>query len=216
MRCKYVRERAIENWLTGGAEVPPGLRVHLESCPACAGEVHRARIGYAAVRSLPPVEPPGWLQERVLARIFAPEETTVARIPLVRRPAFALAAAATVLLAVAATTTVVSLPRGKTAEYSAAVNSVAQSGLRDDVRLLRAAPWVAQSSRLSMILARVELVLEEVANAHDRPSRVGEVARLVRETNLVENLHRVAVAAPEHDRARVLRISLQLEEIANL
>jgi len=77
-------------------ELPPAeearLREHLGQCPACRQTQADLARTVARIRSLEPVEPPPWLAERILAQIKTPAPSAGWLVPLIRHPAFQVAA----------------------------------------------------------------------------------------------------------------------------
>lgn len=71
MRCEHVRERVLEAFLAGEAEVPVGLRPHVEGCPDCAAEIQRLKRGVLATKVIPHlgVDPPSGMKAKVFAEI---------------------------------------------------------------------------------------------------------------------------------------------------
>lgn len=68
--CADYRERLAAE---AGGDLPPGersaLEAHLARCAACRTTLEELRRTVAAIRSLPPLEPPADLPDRILARI---------------------------------------------------------------------------------------------------------------------------------------------------
>lgn len=75
--------------LDGALEPADRLRLeaHLEGCSACRRDLEDLRATVEGIRSLEPVEPPPWLEERILERIRSRPRPLAARITaLARRP----------------------------------------------------------------------------------------------------------------------------------
>lgn len=75
--------------LDGALEPADRLRLeaHLEGCAACRRDLEDLRATVEGIRSLEPVEPPPWLEERILERIRSRPRPLAARITaLARRP----------------------------------------------------------------------------------------------------------------------------------
>ena len=75
-------------------ELRPGIDAHLAACPACAAEHDEVAWARAAVRGLPPLEPPGGVLRPMRTRPAPPP-----RAPSSLRPRQLLAAAAAVAAA---------------------------------------------------------------------------------------------------------------------
>jgi hypothetical protein len=91
--CRRCREWLIDD--LDGALAPPEagrLRDHLDRCPACAKTREDLRRSRDLVRSLPPVEPPPWLEDRILVRIHTGQAPRRKPAPRWLRPALPAAA----------------------------------------------------------------------------------------------------------------------------
>jgi hypothetical protein len=91
--CRRYRERLIDD-LDGTLAAPDAgrLRDHLDRCPACAKAREDLRRSRDRVRSLPPVEPPPWLEDRILVRIHTGQAPRRKPAPRWLRPALPAAA----------------------------------------------------------------------------------------------------------------------------